>query len=391
MIKPRIALLMLDIDELGGGGGTERFFADVFEFHRCWTSKQYDLEILTDQQSCFRLRNAGRLSDLSNTHVLDSANALAQALEVRSYLLSNNVSLIHIALISPRYLPFLYLLRLVGPKPAISISAVACDLAHRRGCLSLNGGLEEFKVRTLYWLYFNTVPLSGIYSWYELLVNQLRKKKLKGDPVLSAACCFFVDSNRFKPAVNKERLIVFAARFSRQKKPLLFLDGVRLARLKMPEVFADWRIEMYGRGPMHKRIESTIDAYGLGDLVSIQHNLDMAGVFARSRVFVSTQDYENFSSMSMLEAMSCGNAVIARSVGQTAEFVRQGENGLLVTDSSAMALAEALLVYLGDAELQRAYGVKSREIAVQEQTPERFCENIEKFWSQVIKRRGLRR
>ena len=48
----------------------------------------------------------------------------------------------------------------------------------------------------------------------------------------------------------------------------------------------------------------------------------------------------------MLEAMAAGNAVDAEDVSQTREFVRAGENGLLVAQGTSEAFADAIAEYL---------------------------------------------
>jgi glycosyltransferase involved in cell wall biosynthesis len=111
----------------------------------------------------------------------------------------------------------------------------------------------------------------------------------------------------------------------------------------------------------------------------------MAPVFARSRLFVSTQAFENFTSLAMLEAMAAGNAVIAEDVGQTREFVRPGENGHLVTSATADAFADAMADYLRHPERQDAMATESRRVATEVHTIEHFAGDITTFWRDVLR------
>jgi glycosyltransferase involved in cell wall biosynthesis len=131
-------------------------------------------------------------------------------------------------------------------------------------------------------------------------------------------------------------------------------------------------------------VRDRIETHRLGDLLTTTHAADMSPVFARSRLFVSTQAFENFTSLALLEAMAAGNAVIAANVGQTAEFVRHGENGLLTADESAQGFADAMTQYLGHPERHPRMAACSRALATEVHTIEHFAEDIRAFWEGVL-------
>jgi glycosyltransferase involved in cell wall biosynthesis len=109
-------------------------------------------------------------------------------------------------------------------------------------------------------------------------------------------------------------------------------------------------------------------------------------VFAESRVYVSTQDYDNFSSMSMLEAMSAGNAILARPVGQTEDWVRHERNGMLLNDDTAEGLAQTLLSCLSDEARLVRFAEQSRDTVTREQNFENVRRDLEAFWEAVFER-----
>jgi glycosyltransferase involved in cell wall biosynthesis len=86
----------------------------------------------------------------------------------------------------------------------------------------------------------------------------------------------------------------------------------------------------------------------------------------------------------MLEAMAAGNAVIAEDVGQTREFVQNGENGYLVSPPTAAAFADAIAAYLRHPELHDAMAVHSRRLATEVHTIEHFADDISAFWRDVV-------
>ena len=67
----------------------------------------------------------------------------------------------------------------------------------------------------------------------------------------------------------------------------------------------------------------------------------------------------------LLEAMSCGRAVLGPNAGGVPEFVSHGRNGLLYEMGNAEALCEALVRLLRDPALRRRLGQAGRATAVQ--------------------------
>jgi starch synthase len=67
-----------------------------------------------------------------------------------------------------------------------------------------------------------------------------------------------------------------------------------------------------------------------------------------------------------LEAMACGTAVVASSVGGIPEVVDHGVTGLLVPPDDPAALAEALNALVRDPSRADAYGAAGRDRAVRE-------------------------
>ena len=107
-------------------------------------------------------------------------------------------------------------------------------------------------------------------------------------------------------------------------------------------------------------------------------------MLSRSRLFVCTQALENFTSLAMLEAMAAGNAIVAEDVGQTREFVRDGENGLLVAPGTAEAFADAIAEYLRHPEWHAPMAAASRRLTTEVHTIEHFADDLQTFWRDVL-------
>ena len=91
------------------------------------------------------------------------------------------------------------------------------------------------------------------------------------------------------------------------------------------------------------------------------HKDDMPEVFAKSNIVVLPSYREGLPKV-LLEAASCGRAIVATDVPGCGEIVRHNENGLLVPPHDSKALANALKVLIKDPELRAKMGAKGREI-----------------------------
>ena len=138
--------------------------------------------------------------------------------------------------------------------------------------------------------------------------------------------------------------VVYVGRLSKEK-------GVDLL-IRAFERLDDGHLLIIGSGSEErelKRLAEKCDRiHFLGFLPRDQALLYVKG----SDVFVLPSRSEGLST-ALLEAMACGTAVIATSVGGSVELVEHGVSGLLVPPEDHKALADALRLLLSDASLRR--------------------------------------
>ena len=390
MRKKRIAFIFVSPHDLSGGGGAERFLCDVFDSYREKEVSQYDLYFVSDEHSIDNLRSVGKLK--TNDHVVrlkSSSNKFLNAFLLQFRFLRSifryRFHLIHIWLPSARYLPFLSILNMFPRRirPKVAINVVDCSLSH----LYLNPGrYDHYGQLWHYRLYFKFVRLDALFSWYQLFKELFEDGYIvvRGRPkVVSARYCF-TNVEHFRPAEEKENIAVFAGRLELLKQPFFFVEAIKIARELRPNLVNGWHFLIFGKGPLEAPIQNKIGQYQLEETVQLGYLPDLAPVFSRSKIFVSTQDYENFTSLSMLEAMASGNAVIARNVGQTQYFVRDGMNGMLLKEDTPHGLATALIKCMEDVDLLQKMQRESRRIAAEVYNPRNFMTDIEDFWRAAV-------
>ena len=81
--------------------------------------------------------------------------------------------------------------------------------------------------------------------------------------------------------------------------------------------------------------------------------------------------------------MVTGNSIIAFNVGQTAEFIKNNENGLLVEGETEEALAVTIISYISKPELQVAYYKNNLKLCSESHTYPNFRKQIEEFWDSL--------
>jgi len=92
---------------------------------------------------------------------------------------------------------------------------------------------------------------------------------------------------------------------------------------------------------------------------------DMPAVFEQSHI-VCLPSYREGLPKVLLEAASCGRAIVTTDTPGCREVVRNGENGLLVPMRSTAELADALQLLIEKPGLRKKMGARGREIVVSE-------------------------
>lgn len=138
--------------------------------------------------------------------------------------------------------------------------------------------------------------------------------------------------------------LVTVMRLAPRKRTLPLLRILQAARAQVGAQ-AHLQLRIVGDGPERTRAQAYVQQHGLGDAVAFAGRLDHRGireVFAMSDAYVQASVRESFG-IAALEARSAGLPVIARSQTGTAQFIRDGQEGLLASNDSGMSAAIARL------------------------------------------------
>jgi glycosyltransferase involved in cell wall biosynthesis len=139
-----------------------------------------------------------------------------------------------------------------------------------------------------------------------------------------------VDTAAFRPGARKQSgQVLWVHRMVSYKRPEIVLEAFR---------HAPYRLTMVGIGPLYDRIAATapsnVDVRGWID------RDELVCLFERAQVFLHLGE-EDFG-ISMVEALAAGAPVIALDRGGARDIVRDGIDGVLLSDTSPAAVRAAL-------------------------------------------------
>jgi glycosyltransferase involved in cell wall biosynthesis len=137
-------------------------------------------------------------------------------------------------------------------------------------------------------------------------------------------------------------------------------DSIRatgLLRRRRPRV----RLAIVGeKASGYPRLQELVDHLGMGDSVTFSGAIprnEKIQLMRRCKVYIQPSRFEGFG-VAMLEAMSCGAAVLARPVGAIPEVV--GDAGFFVGEPGIEALEEGLCELLENDNLRTQLGQRAR-------------------------------
>jgi glycosyltransferase involved in cell wall biosynthesis len=183
------------------------------------------------------------------------------------------------------------------------------------------------------------------------------------DPVSVTVIPNGVDHEFFKPPAVRHAdshfEFLFVGRLNEQKNVSSLLDAFASLRgaTSLPV-----RLRIVGDGPLKAGLVAQADRLALAGHVvweTWRSRPEMPMVYANADCLVNPSLYEGMPNV-LLEAMSCGLAVIASRVAGNVDVVRHGQSGLLVPVGDQARLCDAMLSVMVDREGLRLMGDKAR-------------------------------
>ena len=212
-----------------------------------------------------------------------------------------------------------------------------------------------------------------------------------------------VDTTRFQPdaAARSEvraasgmeigTLIVFVGNFYPWHDVATLLSAFALVLRTHP----DARLALVGEGPQWQAAQRHAAELGVTHAVRFAGSVAHAGVprlMAAADIAVAPvpamQRNLWLSPMKLFEYMASGTAIVGSNVGQIAEVLDHGRNGLMVPPGDAVALAAALAGLIDDPAWRSTLGRQAREDAVRKHSWGQRVADLEHLFNVVAAERS---
>lgn len=187
--------------------------------------------------------------------------------------------------------------------------------------------------------------------------------------------------SRLQAWEQRENAIVMAARFAQQKDHDTLIRAMSLLATKglRPQLY----LAGTGKKRIQNKLERLVQKLGLTDQVKFLGQVaDVPGLLMGKKIFILSTHYEGFP-LALAEAMAAGCACIGSDVVGVREVIRDQENGLLVPEGNAEAMASALQQLLESPELTRRLGATARTKAMHELDSSLMLERYEQLFRQI--------
>ena len=208
-----------------------------------------------------------------------------------------------------------------------------------------------------------------------------------------------VDAERFRPGLNGEeirrrfglegrRILGFAGGFY----PWHGIEGLcHLMEGLLPRV-PDAAILFVGDGPERVRLERCASQNGLERRVVFAGSVspaEMPQYLASMDIALApypAMEHFYFSPLKLFEYLASGRPTVAARIGQVAEVIREGENGLLFAPGDWRDLSRQVERFLADADLRQRCGQQGRQTVLGGYTWRRVAERVMGLAERVVRR-----
>lgn len=220
-----------------------------------------------------------------------------------------------------------------------------------------------------------SVEIAELLSWQRIKANKVVVK-------------MGVDTKRFAPTENKvekkekigippmAKVIGFVGRLGREKDPrTLFRAFTRLHKN-----YPNTALLIIGNGieELENLFKDKKDIYFIGSTENVIEYYQAMDIYVLPSLTET-------SSLTTLEAMSCGIAVVVTPVGYIKEYIRDRYNGIFFSKEDPYKLSKTLATLIDDEKFRRRLGLTARKTIMDEFSWEKTVEDIKKVLDSFLK------
>jgi glycosyltransferase involved in cell wall biosynthesis len=157
---------------------------------------------------------------------------------------------------------------------------------------------------------------------------------------------------------SRHNEVISLNRYDEQKS----LDMLLRAWAVLAPEFPDWRLRLYGEGPLRSELDRLIDELGVRGSASLEGiTTDPGAVLRRSKIYAMTSQYEGLP-LTIVEAARAGVPTVTFDCAPgIRELIEDGADGLVVAQNLVVALVAGLRRLMRDDSLRAQMGRLARE------------------------------
>lgn len=157
---------------------------------------------------------------------------------------------------------------------------------------------------------------------------------------------------------KKEQLFVTAGRLDPVKDQAMMIE----AFARFQDTHPNYRMVIYGEGPIREELQQKINDIGLKDAVTLAGRTnDLWNKMVSAECFLLTSEYEGMSN-ALIEAMCLGLPVISTKVAGATDLVEDGKNGYLINVKDISSLTDRMTRIADDVVLRERMGVEAAKV-----------------------------
>jgi len=179
---------------------------------------------------------------------------------------------------------------------------------------------------------------------------------------------------------EKDFIVGFIARCTKQKNPIGFLKAVELAHRQNPQIKGIF----IGEGDMDPEVDSYIQSQSMDRyLYRSPFRTDVPELLHAINVYCLPSLWEGLS-IALLEAMAMEKAIIATPTDGTRELIQHDKNGYIVPFNDTQALADAIILLSKAPEKCIQYGELARNLVEQRFNAYNVAEKVMRIYEYAL-------
>jgi len=182
----------------------------------------------------------------------------------------------------------------------------------------------------------------------------------------------FVDTEKFNPIRRiihkKYKFISFIGRLIQFKGPILLINAIPM----VIKEFQNIKFLFVGEGDLLQALKQKVNELDIQDYVKFLGVIkNIEKIYSITDISLLLSTHENYTDMTLLEALSFEIPIIATNVGETSTIIKNGITGLL-TSCSPEEIAEKICLLLKDAAFSNFLGKNGRKLILSNYNMEKF-------------------